>query len=524
MKTQISISIATFFFFAATICSAQALFTGNVQIANLSQARGIAACSDGGSGVVGDVYTSSSSSVFLTKLNSSGFQEWSVNVSKGGNQFPIAKAGVIALTDSGFLVSTIQNNTDSLFILRISKSGVVQWCKTVGYAREVCMIQASDGGFLIVAANGNLNPDRLEVHKLDYLGVSQWDKEYETSFGTLLKPATLLQNINGDYTITSEYSDGAIQSQIRVIRIQSNGTLLWANKYWVSGFPMVFGGYKMKELSNGNLNLLFEAQTLGLGLKSRVAKLALTSAGTLTGNTDGYVLADTGMHVSSALFTADGGFAFAGYTLQSTASDSWVLKFDSQENFQWGKVFPIALTSEYTNQLVETSTALCFSAWQIGGGAPSSAQISKISFSGQSACASTPFSVIDSGYIPMQAFDSIFTYTAMSSYSTSYTTLPGTTSSIVCTTGIEDNETVQNDFAIYADPSGDYILVYPGHLRDSEVIFEIYEMRGRLVEDMNKMRTTNDQQIKINVSQLSRGIYILTARSATGVVSRKFLK
>ncbi len=523
MKTQTGISIISLFFFAASISSAQTLFTGNVQVANLSQARGIAACRDGGFGVAGDIYSTSSSSVFLTKLDGSGAQQWSANVLKGTSQFRINKAGVIALADSGFLVSTIQNITDSVFILRIDKSGVIQWCKNVSYGREVRMIQTSDGGFLIVAANGTQYPNRVEVHKLNSSGTSQWDKEYESAGGNLLKPAIVFQNTNGDYTITSEYSEAG-QSQIRVLRIQSNGTLVWANKYWVSIYPMIFGGYKMKELSNGNLNILFEAQIFGLGLKSRVAKLAMTSAGTLTVNTDSYVLADTGMHVSSALFTTDGGFAFAGYTLQNTTTDSWILKFDSLENFQWGEVFPVALTNEYTNQLVQTSTALCFSAWQIGGGTAGSAQVSKISFSGQSACANTPFIVVDSAYFPMQAPDSIFTGIAMSSYSTSYISLPGTTSTIACTAGIEDNESNQNDFSIYSDPSGEYISVYPGHVGDREIDFEIYDMRGRLVMDLNRMKTNNDRQVKINVSQLSRGIYILTARSVSAIISRKFLK
>ena len=81
-----------------------------------------------------------------------------------------------------------------------------------------------------------------------------------------------------------------------------------------------------------------------------------------------------------------------------------------------------------------------------------------------------------------------------------------------------------NGVTIYADPSGDYILVYPDQLRDREIVFEIYDMRGRLVMDLNKMKINNDQPVKINVSQLSRGIYILTAKRASAIISRKFLK
>ncbi|HKR04151.1 MAG TPA: T9SS type A sorting domain-containing protein [Bacteroidia bacterium] len=506
--------------FAATICSAQILFTGNVQIANMSQARGIAACSDGGFGVVGDVYTSLSSSVFLTKLSASGVQQWSTNISKGGTQFYIWKAAVISLADSGFLVSTIQITTDSLYIFRVNKSGVVQWCKNVSYAAEACMIQSSDGGFLIVGTESFSPYNRIIIHKLDYSGTSQWDNYYQASGGFLAKPCIAFQNVNGDYTISSDCNYGA-QKQIRIMRIQSNGTLIWANRYYMPLATQVLTTYKMKEQAGGNLNILFEAQTMGL--KSKLAKLILTSAGAVTGNQDNHFLADTGMHASAALFTPDGGFAFAGYKLQNSPADSWVLKFDSLENLEWAELFPVAATHEFANQLVQNSSALAYSAWQFGAGT-TTAQVSKISFSGQSACTNVPFSLTDSAYGIITTNDTIVTGTYMNSYSAPYSLLSGTTASISCTSGIEPGETEENDFTIGPGPAGSFLFIYPGKLNNGEMVFEIYDMRGRLVMNTGVIKANNADRIMMNISPLAGGIYVLSAKSKNGIVSRKFLK
>ncbi|PKB18753.1 family 16 glycosylhydrolase [Flavobacterium sp. 5] len=82
-------------------------------------------------------------------------------------------------------------------------------------------------------------------------------------------------------------------------------------------------------------------------------------------------------------------------------------------------------------------------------------------------------------------------------------------------------ETEVTDLAIYPNPAGDYIeLSVSGKLTNKEVT--IYDLTGNLVMK-NRINTTSDETI-IDISRLSKGVYILNFSSDEKNVAKKLIK
>lgn len=88
-------------------------------------------------------------------------------------------------------------------------------------------------------------------------------------------------------------------------------------------------------------------------------------------------------------------------------------------------------------------------------------------------------------------------------------------------TGINDIQ-VENTGKIYPNPARDFIIYQTSRKSPVQEI-RILDMTSRLVEILQKPFVLDDQ-VRIDVSSLSRGIYFIIVKSENGIISKKFIK
>tara|TARA_R110000868_G_scaffold258149_4_gene515496 strand:+ start:1493 stop:3061 length:1569 start_codon:yes stop_codon:yes gene_type:complete len=176
----------------------------------------------------------------------------------GGNNFDFAE-NMINTSDGGFLIvgesqsnisgdKTEDSKGDADFwIVKTNNLGVVQWEKTIGGSNEdyaASAVETNDGGFAIVGiSNSNVSGDKTENSKGDYdfwivkinsTGTIVWDKtiggdleDYpesivETTSGDLLIGGSSGSNISGN---KGEASNGGVDYW--VVKTTSTGSIIW---------------------------------------------------------------------------------------------------------------------------------------------------------------------------------------------------------------------------------------------------------------------------------------------------------
>ncbi len=248
--------------------------------------------------------------------------------------------------------------------------------------------QTSDGGYIVGGSTGlNDNSDAL-LMKLDFAGKVVWSKSFggnKSDAGSYVD-----QTSDGGYILVgSTISFGAGDSDIYLIKTDSNGNLLWTKTYggsdseaasyvaeingggyMVAGYTNSFGKglgdyYLLKTDSNGNL---IWSKTYGGAESEYIQNARLTSEGgcIMIGTTSSYVIgvfntyvvkvdkngnlkwakstsfgggtfnADEGFGIVE---TFDGGYVFTSepeYVVQANSGGDYALvKFDSLGNYVW---------------------------------------------------------------------------------------------------------------------------------------------------------------------------------------------
>jgi hypothetical protein len=156
--------------------------------------------------------------IWVIKLDPQGNLEWEQNY--GGSE----RDGVSSLkrtTDGGYIMAgytksedhdvSSHNRWEDFWIIKLSKSGSIQWERTYGgpFSDEAFSIQSTYNGGYIVAGNSNNN---FWIIKIDKKGNMKWDKKYVGSgeeWATSIK-----QTAEGGYIVAghSNSDDGDVSN------------------------------------------------------------------------------------------------------------------------------------------------------------------------------------------------------------------------------------------------------------------------------------------------------------------------
>lgn len=438
--------------------------------------------------------------IFLLKTTSNGSIVWKKTF--GGSSAEYGRS-VKQTSDGGYIIGgqTFSNDGDvsgnhgdrDFWILKLDHLGSIQWQKTLGGTNndELRSIQpTADGGYIAVGGtfsiNGNVTGNHGEsdlwVVKLSSTGDLSWQKTFggsATDYGTSIQ-----QNTNGDYYISgyTNSNDGDVSGNhgnfdFWVLKLNSSGILQWQKTL---GGSAVDFGWAISQTTDGGCVVTGETRSndgdvTGLhGSSSDFWVVKLDSAGAMQWQK---TLGGSSTDVANTIQqTNDGGYVVAGQTQSSNgdvtqnngASDFWVVKLNAMGNLSWQKNLGGSF-EEFAYSIQKTSN----NGFIVAG-----------------------YSVSNNGDVSGNQGGADFWVVKLS----------GET--------LATQNTPINDINIYPNPVKDVVYF-------SEKLLKI-----KICDPSGKLMMTQQQAAqKLNVNQLSAGIYVIQGQTNEGqIISKQIIK
>ncbi|RJP76691.1 MAG: T9SS C-terminal target domain-containing protein [Candidatus Zixiibacteriota bacterium] len=244
-------------------------------------------------------------------------------------------------TDGGYVFTGYTTEAGAggadVCLIKTDAAGNQAWFRTYGGPQwdvGAAVQQTSDGGYIIAGSTSSfgtgLGTYNVYLIKTDASGIAQWSRYFG---GTAVEKGHALdQTSDGGYIITGRIqSEGAGGDDVYLIKTDASGNEAWHRTF---GGAVSDIGYGVQQTSDGGY--IVAGSTWSYGLAAEDAWLIKTDpAGNQTwAQTFGDVQWDCAHDV---IQTADGGYAFTGYTI--IPGDLWyevyVVKTDPSGNEVW---------------------------------------------------------------------------------------------------------------------------------------------------------------------------------------------
>jgi hypothetical protein len=338
MKTKILILVFGFSIYVY----AQAQFQVSIGGINHDLVNSIIQTTDGGFAAAGYTYSFAAGyeDMYIVKLNSSGFLQWSRSVGGSGND--VANS-IIQTTDGGYAVAGWSNSFGSdysdYYFVKLDSEGMLQWNRTINrtnYDYGISVIQTSDGGFVFagVSSTGGVFTSDIYIVKLDSSGTYQWSKTYGGSADEVAY--SIIQTTDGGL-VAAGYTDsfGSSGNDFYILKLDGSGNLQWSKTVGGSGTGSEVV-YSIVQTTDGGFALAGETQSFGAGSYDMYV-VKLDAVGSLIWTrTFGGTSEDHGW---SIVQTSDGGFAIGGYTTSFGAANFYMVRLNGSGTLQWSKTY-----------------------------------------------------------------------------------------------------------------------------------------------------------------------------------------
>ncbi len=267
--------------------------------------------------------------------------------SDGGEYFSKIKE----TSDGGFIAVGLTNSfgidSDTVWVLKLDSSGYIEWQKMISvYGRAYDVQETEDGGYVLVTSNYSaLKWTGLSVIKLDQYGDIQWAKNYEgciddnwddwgVNFSIELTP-------DGGYIVagnTRDLPENICESNfvignsdLWILKLDSTGDIQWQKTY--GGADDDYANY-IRKTSDGGYIVAGVTESFGAG-NTDIWVLKIDSAGNIQWQkTFGGSDWDYAYEIQQ---TTDGGYVLVGTTY--SFGGAWVIKLDSLGSIQWQKTY-----------------------------------------------------------------------------------------------------------------------------------------------------------------------------------------
>lgn len=302
----------------------------------IDDARCIVQTKDGGFAIAG--YSDSSIDgkfdVLILKLDSLGNTQWSTTI--GGDKDDLAFS--IAQTfDGGYAVAgrTRSFGTEGMYLIKLDQYGSFLWNKVIsaadpgldsfGGTTMNCLIATSDSGFVLAGGTTSFGSDYdAYIIKLDINGEAQWAKTIGGTENELAYAVT--QTIDGGFALAGRTGGKTRSPDLYVMKLDSHGGLQWTRSI---GGANEESGLSILQRDDGGYVVTGLTNSFGAG-KSDMYIVRLESDGSLLwSKTLGTQDADDAQASAS---TADGGFVIAGAVGEGIDWNMYIVKFDAEEN------------------------------------------------------------------------------------------------------------------------------------------------------------------------------------------------
>ncbi len=287
------------------------------------------ATADGGCAVVGYSINSGRADVSLLKTDADGDSSWWRTY--GGSSDDMGYA-VDQCPDSGYILVggtfSFGAGRPNIYVIRTNADGETLWTRTFGGASEeygFSVAATADSGFIICGWTRSFGAGAGDIYliKTDARGETLWTRTYGgagNDYGHTVK-----QTRDGGYVVAgSTFSYGAGESDFYLFRTDARGDTVWTRTCGGAASDL---GHAVDLAADGGF--IVAGQTRSFGVGNYDAWLVRTDSGgdTLWTRTFG---GDQDERAFSVAATADGGFAFGGWTGSAGAggADAWLVKTD----------------------------------------------------------------------------------------------------------------------------------------------------------------------------------------------------
>jgi hypothetical protein len=190
--------------------------------------------SDGGYILIGDTRSYSPdhyTDAWLVKTDSRGVEEWNRSYGVHGSFNNDLGRSVEQTFDGGYIFSGLRNSC--FWLVKTDAQGEMQWENTYEAGRVDCVIQVSDGGYIMTGSSGM--GMGIDLIRTDSEGTVLWSKIFfpsnysggdsvqETSDGGFI--------LAGDTTYYSNYPD---HTKSVLLKTDQDGNEQWNKTYWMS--------------------------------------------------------------------------------------------------------------------------------------------------------------------------------------------------------------------------------------------------------------------------------------------------
>jgi hypothetical protein len=285
---------------------------------------------DGGYLIIGRStnFGAGDSDLWLIKTDLFGNMEWNKTI--GGIGYDKAWR-IIKTSDGNYALAGITDSfgagENDYWLLKTDYLGNVIWNTTIGGVgddRARCLINTSDGGFLLTGWSNSYGAGGLDVWlvKTDAFGNHQWNSTYggiDTERST-----SLISTNDGGYIIagnTASFGEG--ETDIYVVKTDFQGNMQWNRTY---GGAAGESSSIIINTDDGGYAIACHTYSFGFGENDILFIKTDQNGNVVFNQTYGGEMEDT----PRAIIESDGGYVIAGHTASFGAggNDFWLIKTD----------------------------------------------------------------------------------------------------------------------------------------------------------------------------------------------------
>ncbi|MBI5541071.1 MAG: T9SS type A sorting domain-containing protein [Bacteroidia bacterium] len=264
---------------------------------------------------------------------------------------------VIQTLDSGYIVTGRKVNISGysdVYLIKTNNIGDTIWTRKIGGTGDeygLSITKASDSGYIAVGFTGSFGAGGNDVYliKFNDNGDTLWTRTFggpEGNAGFFISQT----NDNGYIITGSTHTNGAVDLDVYLIKIDVNGDTLWTKSY--GGQSHDYGNSVIQTNDNGYI-ITGVTESFGSGLTDVYIIRTDENGDTLWTKTFGGTGDDSGKSVSK---TSDGGFVIAG-DIQTSVTDwsAFLNKIDINGNIIWTKIYSLLDFYFNFNSVVQTN-------------------------------------------------------------------------------------------------------------------------------------------------------------------------
>ncbi len=284
--------------------------------------------------------------VWLLKIDYYGNEEW--NSTFGGSGYD-SSYSVQQTNDGGYILtgctSSYGAGNSDVWLIKTDTNGNEQWNSTFGGSDTdwgYSIDQTSDDGYIITGYTDSYGAGNSDVCliKIDSSGNQKWYKTFGGS--DYDRGRAVLQTNDSGYIITGytvSYDTDTSGCDVWLIKTDSNGIQQWQKTFGGSGIPNKFDiGYSIKQTSDDGYIIAGDTEIYFISKADFLLIKTDSSGNEEWYKTFGGLSADRGR---SVLQTSDGGYVILGWVSSYGPGDSdvWLIKTDSNGNYDWNYTF-----------------------------------------------------------------------------------------------------------------------------------------------------------------------------------------